>query len=345
MLLLNTSPTYRKWFIVLGIGLFASLLLNLSLGSVRIPFSEILKGLIGGTIEKESWAYILFDYRLPKAITAILTGSGLAVSGVLMQTLFKNPLAGPFVLGISSGASLGVALFILGGSLLGIGSGLIVGKWGMVVAACTGSFFVLLIVLLVANRVRDTMTLLIIGLMVGSLTAAFVSILAYFSKAEELQRYIFWSFGSLGDQSWTGVWILISCCLLGLLITFLMIKPLNGLLLGDVYAQSLGLNLKRSRMGIILATSILAGTLTAFTGPIAFIGLAVPHLVRQIIPASNHKILLPAVMLGGAILLLLCDTIAQIPGYEITLPINAITALIGAPVVIWLLIRKKKLVF
>ena len=320
-------------------------LLNISLGSVNIPFPEVLKGLTGGTVAKDSWAAIIVDYRLPKAIIAMITGSGLAVSGLLMQTLFKNPLAGPFVLGISSGASLGVALFILGGSLLGISAGLMIGKWGLVLAACIGSFLVLLVVLIVANKVRDTMTLLIIGLMVGSLTAAFVSILAYFSKAEELQRYIFWSFGSLGDQSWTGVWILIGCYLLGILIAFMMIKPLNALLLGDQYAQSLGINLKRSRVGIIIATGILAGAITAFTGPIAFVGLAVPHLIRQVVPASNHKILFPAVILGGAILMLICDTIAQVPSSELTLPINAITALFGAPVVIWLLVRKKKLVF
>ena len=320
-------------------------LANIGLGSVAIPVSEVLKGLTGGELQKASWEFILLDYRLPKAITAIITGSGLAISGLLMQTLFKNPLAGPFVLGISSGASLGVAILILGGSLLGITQGIFLGKWGLVLAACIGSFLVLLVVLMVSSRVRDTMTLLIIGLMVGSLTAAFVSVLAYFSKAEELQRYVFWSFGSLGDQSWTAVQILTLCFGIGILIAIGTVQSLNAFLLGDYYAQSLGLSLKQKRMLIIIATSILAGGITAFTGPIAFVGLAVPHLVRQFISTSDHKILLPAVILTGAIIMLLCDLVAQVPGSELTLPINAITALLGAPVVIWLLVRKKKLVF
>ncbi len=318
---------------------------NIGLGSVSIPFEQLVQGLFTGTLEKESWEYILFHYRLPKAITALITGSGLAVSGVLMQTLFKNPLAGPFVLGISSGASLGVALFVLGGGLLGISTTVLFGQWTLVLAASLGSFLVLLVVLIVARRIQDTMTLLIIGLMVGSLTTAFVSILAYFSRAEELQRYVFWSFGSLGDQSWNGVILMTALFVIGILSTVILIKPLNALLLGDQYAQSLGVPLKRSRLGIILVTSLLAGMITAFAGPIAFIGLAVPHLIRQLIPASDHKILLPAVILGGAIIMLVCDTIAQLPGSEFKLPINAITALFGAPIVIWLLIRKKKLVF
>jgi len=331
--------------LILSAALIVAFIVNISLGSVTIPIAEIFKGLLGGELQKESWEYILLDYRLPKAITAIITGSGLAVAGLLMQTLFKNPLAGPFVLGISSGASLGVALLILGGSLFGITQGLFLGKWELVLAACLGSFFVLLAVLIVSHRIRDTMTLLIIGLMVGSLTAAFVSVLAYFSRAEELQRYIFWSFGSLGDQSWAAVKILTVCFGIGITIAIGTIKSLNTLLLGDYYAQSLGLTLKQKRMLIILATSILAGGITAFTGPIAFVGLAVPHLVRQFIPSSDHKILLPAVVIAGAIIMLLCDLVAQVPGSELTLPINAITALLGAPVVIWLLVRKKKLIF
>ena len=189
------------------------------------------------------------------------------------------------------------------------------------------------------------MALLIIGLMVGSLTAAVVSILAYFSKAEELQRYIFWSFGSLGNLSWQAIVILASCCVLGLVMVLFALKALNALLLGDAYAKTIGVSITSKRILIILATSLLAGSVTAFAGPIAFIGLAVPHLIRQVIPTTNHRILIPAVILGGAILLLLCDIIASVPFSEYTLPINAITAIVGAPVVIWLLVRKKKLVF
>lgn len=317
----------------------------MSLGSVFVPIKDIIISLTGGIPAKETWHDIITIYRLPKAITAMLAGSGLAISGLLMQTLFRNPLAGPYVLGISSGASLGVATYILGGTILGFTIAGTFGRWGLILAASVGSFAVLLMVLAAAKRVRDTMTLLIIGLMVGSLTAAVVSVLAYFSKAEELQQYIFWSYGSLGDLSWPEVYILVGCSLVGTIMAVFSIKSLNALLLGDAYAKTVGIRYSRSRLLIILATSLLAGSITAFAGPIAFIGLAVPHLIRQIIPTSNHRILLPAVMLGGAILMLLCDTVAQVPFSEYKLPINAITALVGAPVVIWLLLRKKKLLF
>jgi iron complex transport system permease protein len=342
---LKNSNSYIGLFIVLGVLLLVALLLNLSLGSVGIPLEDILKSLMGGQASKETWHHIITDYRLPKAITAIVSGSGLAVAGLLMQTLFRNPLAGPYVLGISSGASLGVALYILGGSVLGWTLGNQLGRWGLIFAASAGSMAVLLMVLAAARRVRDTMTLLIIGLMVGSLTAAVVSILAYFSKAEELQQYIFWSYGSLGDLSWPEIYILLFTFIIGLLLAVVSLKALNALLLGDTYAKTIGLRYLRSRLLIILATSILAGSITAFAGPIAFIGLAVPHLIRQVFRTANHSILLPAVLLGGAILMLLCDIVAQVPLSEYKLPINAITALVGAPVVIWLLVRKKKLMF
>ncbi len=325
--------------------LLIALLLNLSLGSVGIPFKDIVKSITGGEASKETWQHIITDYRLPKAITAMVSGSGLAVAGLLMQTLFRNPLAGPYVLGISSGASLGVALYILGGSVLGWTLGNNMGRWGLIFAASAGSLSVLLMVLAAARRVRDTMTLLIIGLMVGSLTAAVVSILAYFSKAEELQQYIFWSYGSLGDLAWSEIYILLITFIAGLIMAVVSIKALNALLLGETYAKTIGLRYLRSRLLIILATSMLAGSITAFAGPIAFIGLAVPHLIRQVFRTANHSILLPAVLLGGAILMLLCDMVAQVPLSEYKLPINAITALVGAPVVIWLLVRKKKLMF
>lgn len=315
------------------------------MGSVAIPLEEIVQSLTGGNASRTTWEYIIMDYRLPKAITAALSGSALGVSGLLMQTLFRNPLAGPFVLGISSGASFGVAILILGSSVLGISLGASLGNWALVFAASIGSFGVLFLVILAAARVKDTMALLIIGLMVGSLTAALVSILAYFSKAQELQRYIFWSFGSVGNLSWQAVFLLGACCAVGIVLALFSLKALNALLLGDAYATSLGVPIKAQRLLIIIATSLLAGSVTAFAGPIAFIGLAVPHLVRQLIPTSNHRILLPAVLLGGAILLLICDAIASIPYSDYTLPINAITALVGAPVVIWLLVRKKKLIF
>ena len=319
--------------------------MNLNLGSVSIPTKEIFKSLFG-SIDNENWQYIIQNYRLPKAFTAVLVGSGLGISGLLMQTLFRNPLAGPFVLGITSGASVGVALVILGSSMVGgLLATLLISKWSVVIAASIGSFFVLIAVMIVSTRVRDTMAILIIGLMFGSITAAVVSVLSYFSSAEQLQQYIFWGFGSLGNLSWNELIVFLIIYLLGLVLSIASIKSLNTLLLGENYAKSLGLNIKQSRILIILATSLLAGTITAFAGPIAFIGLAIPHMTRQIFSTSNHKILLPAVLLFGAIVMLVCDSIAQLPTSDYTLPINAITSLIGAPVVIWLLVRKQKMIF
>jgi len=343
---MQTQKSYSIHFIVLLLLLAVAFLLNVSLGSVSIPFNEVISGLFGGETSKSSWQFIIFDYRLPKAITAILAGGGLAVSGLLMQTLFRNPLAGPFVLGLSSGASLGVAFLILGAGIFGGAlGGLLLSSWSLVIASALGSFLVLLAVLSVSFKVKDTMTLLIIGLMFGSVTAAIVSVLSYFSNAEQLQQFVFWSFGTLGNVSWQGIFILFLCVIFGLLLSFISIKPLNALLLGENYAKSMGINIKKTTLLIILATSLLAGSITAFAGPIAFVGLAVPHLTRQYFTTSNHLILLPAVVISGAILMLICDTVAQLPFTEYTLPINAITSLLGAPVVIWLLVRKRKLLF
>lgn len=319
--------------------------MNISLGSVSIPVNEVFASILGNS-SNASWQYIIQDYRLPKAFTAILVGSGLGVSGLLMQTLFRNPLAGPFVLGISSGASLGVALLILGSGVFGgVFASVMVSKWSLVIAASLGSFLVLLAVLLVSSKVRDTMAILIIGLMFGSITGAIVSILSYFSSAEELQQYIYWGFGSLGNLSWNELFVFFIIYIVGSLLAVLSIKALNTFLLGENYAKSLGLNVKKSRFIIIIATSLLAGTITAFAGPIAFIGLAIPHITRQIFNTSNHKILLPAVFLSGAIIMLICDSISQLPLSDYTLPINAITSLIGAPIVVWLLVRQRKMVF
>ena len=340
---MKTNYTYP--FLILTVILAICFLVYISLGSVNIPIKSVF-GSLFGTIENSTWEIIINKVRLPKALTAILVGSGLGISGLLMQTLFRNPLAGPFVLGISSGASLGVAIVILGSGLFGgFFAAALVSKWSIIIAASLGSFLVLLAVLAVSNKVRDTMAILIIGLMFGSITAAVVSVLSYFSSAEQLQQYIFWGFGSLGNLSWNELLIFFGIYILGIALGIVSIKGLNSLLLGDNYAKSLGLNLKLSRVIIILATSLIAGTITAFAGPIAFIGLAIPHLTRQIFKTSNHKILMPAVFLFGAIVMLICDSIAQIPGSDYTLPINAITALVGAPVVIWLLVRQRKMMF
>lgn len=312
---------------------------------MSISNSDILKTLMGST-ENMSWYHIIMDYRLPKAFTALIVGSGLGISGLLMQTLFRNPLAGPFVLGITSGASLGVALVTMGTSFLGGAiATTFAPKWSIVIAATLGSFLVLLAVLVVSTKVRDTMAILIIGLMFASISAAAVNVLSYFSTAEELQQYIFWGFGSLGNLSWNELSVLFGVYAFGILFSVLSIKALNTLLLGENYAKSLGLNIKQSRFIIIIATSLLAGTITAFTGPIAFIGLAIPHITRQVFNTSNHKILLPAVFIIGAMVMLICDSIAQLPNSDFTLPINAITSLVGAPIVIWLLLRKRKMIF
>ncbi len=330
-------------FLFLFILLFALFIVNISLGSVTIPINEILKGILSHEMSKESWEIILWNFRFPKAITAILVGMGLSISGLLMQTLFRNPLAGPYVLGLSSGASLGVAFIILGSGLLPTFiSSFFLSNYGLVLASSLGGFLVLMAVLLVSQKLKDTMAILIVGLMFGSFTSAIVSVLSYFTSAEKLQKFTFWSMGSISNLSWNEILLLSTFVLVGIVISFMVIKPLNALLLGEKYAQSIGIHYKKSRFLIIIATSILAGSITAFAGPIAFIGLAVPHMAKLVFQTSNHFILFWSTLLIGAIVMLFCDVIAQVPGHDLTLPINAITSVIGAPVVIWLLIRKKR---
>lgn len=340
------SGTYRFSFIILLLVLLLCFCVNISLGSVTIPLSSTLKSLLGNEVQNSSWNYIIWNYRIPKAFTALLVGSGLSLCGLLMQTLFRNPLAGPFVLGVSSGASLAVAFLIMGASFLPAWLAVyVMTDVILILFSGLGSFLVLSAVLIVASRVKDTMALLIIGLMFGSITTAVVSVLSYFTNAEKLQQYIFWSFGSLGNLSWNQLGLLLLVLFMGFCLSIAALKSLNALLLGENYARSMGVNINKMRYVIILATGIMAGGITAFVGPIAFIGLAVPHLTKQIFNTTDHKILLPAVALYGAILMLLCDTIAQLPTSANVLPINAITSLIGAPVVIWLLVRKKKMIF
>lgn len=316
--------------------------MNISLGSITIPFKEVYTSLTGGHASKSTWEYIIINYRLPKAITAVLVGMGLSISGLLMQTLFRNPLAGPYVLGLSSGASLGVAFVILGAGVLpSFLSGIVLSPYGIVLASTLGSTSVLLLVLLVSQRLRDTMAILIVGLMFGSFTSSVVGVLTYFSSAEQLQKFTFWSLGNLGNLSWTSILILTICVLFGLFLSLLSVKPLNALLLGENYAKSMGLNFNRARLVIIIATGILAGSITAYAGPIAFVGLAVPHIAKLVFQTSNHTILFWSTLLFGAGIMLICDVVSQMPGMEITLPINAITSILGAPVVIWLLVRKR----
>ncbi len=343
---MNENKNYVFPFVLLGIVLAVCFGINISLGSVNIPLKDSLSIVFGNTAEKESWEYIIWNYRLPKAITAMLVGAGLSLSGLLMQTLFRNPLAGPFVLGISSGASLGAAILIMGSSLFSsIVAFEFINSVSLAIASSVGSIIVLIAVMIVASKIKDTMALLIIGLMFGSITAAVVSILSYFTNAEKLQQYIYWSFGSVGNLSWSQILLLTVIIGIAILISLLTLKSLNAFLLGENYAKSMGVHIKKSRYLIIIATGLLAGGATAFAGPVAFIGLAVPHLTRQIFSTTDHRVLMPAVLLYGAILLLICDTLAQVPSSAYVLPLNAITAIIGAPVVIWLLVRKRKMVF
>jgi len=313
---------------------------DVALGSVYISLKEIWDVFLGAPDTTNN--YIITQLRLPRAIMAVLTGSGLAIAGMLMQTLFRNPLAGPFVLGISSGAGLGVAISIMGGSLLGYS---LVSGFGVIVSSIVGSFAVFLLIILISLRIKDTMGLLIIGLMVGSLSSAVVGILQYFSPSEQLRRYVFWGLGSLGNLSWNELAIITLLMLISLVGLLLIVKPLNALLLGETYARSLGINLKKTRWIIISITCLLAGSITAFAGPIAFIGLAVPHIARLLLPSMDHKKLIPLVMIIGATLLLACDIVAQIPFSNYSLPINAVTSLVGAPLVIWLIVKKRYLRF
>ncbi|MEL1244179.1 iron ABC transporter permease [Flavobacterium sp. DGU11] len=333
-------------FTILGIALVFLFLVNISLGAVKIPIGEVFNVLTGGNASKPAWDYIILNYRLPKAVTAVLVGMGLSVSGLLMQTLFRNPLAGPDVLGLTSGASLGVAFVILGAGLLpGTLAGFFFSPYGIVLAATLGSFMVLMAILVVAQRLRDTMAILIIGLMFSSFTGAIVGVLTYFSTAEQLQKYTFWSLGSLGNLPWSTIAVLGIVVGIGLILSAFCIKPLDALLLGERYAKSLGINFKKTRLLIILSTSLLTGCITAFAGPIAFVGLVVPHIAKLAFRTSSHFTLFWATLLSGTIILLICDTFTQLPGSEFVLPINAITSIIGAPIVIWLLMRKQKGIF
>jgi iron complex transport system permease protein len=339
---LKKNKQHKILFSALLIGLVVVFLLNIGFGQVAIPLKEILKSLAGIETNNATLEYIILNFRLPKAITAILVGIGLSISGLLMQTLFRNPLAGPYVLGLSSGSSLGVAFIIMGASFLPVFlADLFLSNFGIVLASILGSIFVLFLVFIVSKKLKDTMSILIVGLMFSSFTGAIVSVLSYFSSAEQLQKFTFWSMGNLGNLSWIQISILSISIAIGLFLSLFSIKSLDAFLLGENYAKSLGIDIKKQRNLIFIATGILAGSITAFVGPIAFVGLAVPHISKLVFQTSNHKILFLSTILFGALIMLLCDTISQLPGLDFTLPINAITSILGAPIVIWLLIRKR----
>ena len=334
-------------FCTLAVLIVVLFVLTLAFGSVAIPASDVVTVLLGGDVGQSSWVTIVRQVRLPRAVTALIAGAGLGVAGLQMQTLFRNPLADPFILGISAGASLGVALVVLvlgsAGTTLVDGLGLL-GNIGVAGAAAAGAAAVTVLVLLVSRKVASSATVLIIGLMAGYATSAIVSVMMYsgLGRVERVRAYIAWGFGSFAGTTWTELRVLAFATLGGLLIAALTIKPMNALLLGDRYAGSMGLHVRRVRLAVVLGASVLAGVVTAFCGPIAFIGVAAPHMTRGLLRTSDHRVLLPGVVLVGGCLALVAGLVAQLPGTDATLPLNAVTSLIGAPVVVVILLRMRR---
>ena len=326
-------------FTALAIAIALLLAIDIMVGSVGIAIGDVWAALTGGDCDPITRKIIL-DIRLMKAIVAILAGAALAVSGLQMQTLFRNPLAGPYVLGVSSGASLGVAIFILGAPLLGIASTSAFSSLGTAGAAWVGSATILTVVAAVSRRIKDIMVILILGMMVSSGVSAIVQILQYLSAEEALKSFVIWTMGSLGDVTSSQLALVAPAVITGLTISVAAIKPLNLLLMGEEYARTMGANIQRTRTLILLSTTLLAGTVTAFCGPIGFIGLAIPHVARILFREADHRTLMPASAMTGAVALLLCDIISKM----LTLPVNTITALLGIPIVVWVVIRNKNIV-
>jgi len=338
-----------KWifgFALLLVLIIVLFLFNIGFGSVSISINDIFKVLSGNVASKASYTSIIYKSRLPQTITAMLAGAGLAVGGLQMQTLFRNPLAGPSILGISSGAGLGVALVVLfAGNVLGVtisGYGLL-GHMTVVGAAFLGAFFILMLIVFFAQALRDNTILLIVGIMVGYATSAIIGVMKFYSPKEDVHAYVIWGLGSFSNVTWEHLMVLIPIVIVGLLMSLLLIKPLNVLVLGENYAENLGINIKHTRLFILCCTGILTAAITAFCGPIAFLGLAVPHLTKGLFRTSDQKILMPAVMFAGAVLALFCNLIARMPGFDGALPINVVTGLIGAPIVISVIIKRFKL--
>lgn len=319
--------------------------LNLLLGSVQIPFRSVWNILIGNGNESIIWHNIIWKSRIPQTVTAMMAGAGLAVSGLQMQTVFHNPLAGPSVLGISSGASMGVAFVILlSGSLGGVALSRIgiIGNVALTLAAIIGSFSIMAIIVYVSQKVKGNVTLLIIGVMIGYVSNAIIGVLKFFSLEEDIRAYVIWGLGSFSRVTGEQMYLFIILMSILLPLSFLLVKTLNLLLLGESYARNLGLNIRQARLLVISSAGILTAVVTAYCGPIVFLGLAVPHLCRGLFHTSDHRILMPSSLLVGAALALLCNLIARLPGFEGALPINSVTALIGAPVVVSVLFNKRK---
>jgi iron complex transport system permease protein len=339
------------WLLLLVLLAVFLFLADIAVGPVRIPFGDVVKVVLGQDIDSQALTNIIEKIRIPKALTALLAGCALSVGGLLMQTLFRNPLAGPDVLGITSGASLGVSLVMLSAGTIptiqAVKQAGFLGGWILVAAASLGSALVLVVVLAISLKVKDNASLMIIGIMMGSLTIAMVSFMLYLSSAEQIEDYLMWTFGSIGGVTGSHLATLAAVVGIGLLLALAASKPLNILLIGENYARSLGLSVVRSRILILAATSLLSGGITAFCGPIGFVGLAVPHLCRALLGTSDHLRLILASCVMGCVVILACDLISQLPGSRTMMPINVMTAMVGAPVVIWVIARRghKKGVF
>ncbi len=341
--IISSAPGNRftPVFILLAVVLVITFVLDILLGSVSIKPVEIIKVFTGNA--DKNIETIVLSFRLPKAFTALAVGIALSLSGLQMQTIFRNPMAGPYVLGVSSGASFGVALIILGFSASFFAGNLQnIGNWVLVISAWAGAGAIMILIMFISSRIREIMTILIIGIMLASGISAIVSIMQYFSSETMLKTYVIWTMGSLGNLSAGQLKVLVITVSAGMLLSIASVKMLNALLLGENYAGSIGLNIKLARLLIFACTSIMAGSVTAFCGPIGFIGIAVPHIVRNIFKSSDHKILVPGTILTGGIIMLISDVISQLPGTESILPVNSVTSLIGIPVVIWVILRRKR---
>jgi len=332
-------------FILLMVVLALLFMLDLLSGSVHISLYQSISTLFHPSTSDPQIAAILFQFRIPKAITAILAGAALSVAGLQMQTIFRNPVAGPDILGISSGASLGVALFVLSAGWIfgGIPLFSVAGSWSIVMAAWLGAGCMMFLVVMLASRLRDLMTVLILGILISGAVMAVVSVLQYFSNESTLKSFIVWTMGSLGSTTRDQLWVLVPSVAVGLLVALFSAKFLDAFLLGESYAKSMGMNLRLAYLLTFASTSILAGSITAFCGPIGFVGIIVPHLARKLFSSPLHIKLIPATMLMGAIVMVIGDLISQLPGYSTTLPINSVTSLLGVPVVVWIIFQHKKI--
>jgi iron complex transport system permease protein len=338
------KPRSRNTILFIGFTVLflVCFLADMFIGSVRITVGDLLSIIFSGESRQPEWNTILWEFRFPRAMTAVLAGISLSLAGLQMQTIFRNPLAGPYVLGISSGASLGVALLVMGAVIILPGRDHHFRTWGVIAAAWIGSGAVMLLLLLVSIRIKDIMTILILGILFGSITIAIVSILQYFSHEALLKTFIVWTLGSLGNVTREQLPLVAGTLTLGVLLSLVCIKILNTLLLGENYARTMGVGVTSGRILLFISTSILAGTITAFCGPIGFIGIAVPHIGRLVWKTADHRALIPAVMLLGATGLLISDMISQLPGSDKVLPINSVTALLGIPVVVWIVVRNRR---